>query len=323
MMNPLIKETAGALATTHVPTANVHQTVREVFSYLESLATEFETVDYIYVLDNKKLVGVLSLHELLSADDAMPVAAFMTTEVAFVHQDTDQEHAAHLALAQSIKAVPVIDDEGLFFGVITADTILRILREEHTEDLMRMAGITYDADDSLNKFTIRQHVITRLPWLVVGVFGGIAAAFVVEHFDTLLAAEIVLAAFIPAIVYIADAVGSQTQMVYVRSLVHRQQRSFSTILGREVTVALIVGALLGALVGIVTYWWFGTVAVPLTLALAVFATVLFSVIVAVLLPWTFHRAGHDPALATGPLATVIRDISSLLIYFAIATLIVL
>lgn len=322
-MNSLIAETAGALATPHVPVATVRQTVGEVFSYLESLATEFETVDYIYVLDEKKLVGVLSLHELLSADNATPVAAFMVSEVAFVHQDTDQEHVAHLALAQSIKAVPVIDEDGLFFGVITADTILRILREEHTEDLMRMAGIAYDSDDSLHKFTITQHVITRLPWLVVGVCGGIAAAFVVEHFDALLAAEIVLAAFIPAIVYIADAVGSQTQMVYVRSLVHRQQRPFISILGREVTIALIVGLLLGAMVGGITYWWFGSFAVPTTLALAVFATVLFSVVVAVLLPWGFHRAGHDPALATGPLATVIRDISSLLIYFAIASIIVL
>jgi magnesium transporter len=247
----------------------------------------------------------------------------MTTDVAFVHRSTDQEHAAHLALAQSIKAVPVLNDDGTFFGVIPSDTILRILREEQTEDLMRFAGISYAADDRIAKFTLREHVSTRLPWLIVGLVGGLGAAFVVEHFDALLATEIALAAFIPAIVYIADAVGSQTQMVYVRSLVQKQQSSITKVLGREVTIALVVGLILGLLIGSVTYLWFGTIALPLTLGLAVFATVLFSVIVAVLLPWSFNRYGQDPALATGPLATVIRDISSLLIYFFIAAAIVL
>jgi magnesium transporter len=322
-MNPLNDQTAGALATPMVPIATVRQTVGEIFTYLETRASEFETVDYIYVLDNRKLVGVLSLHELLSAKNETPVATYMTSEIAYVHRSTDQEHVAQLALAQSIKAVPVINDDGTFFGVVTADTILRILRDEQTEDMMRLAGIPYDADDTLAKFTLRQHIVTRLPWLIVGLMGGIGAAFVVEHFDTLLATEIALAAFIPAIVYIADAVGSQTQMVYVRSLVHKQKQGIFKVLGREVTIAVIVGLLLGTLIGLTTFLWFKTVALPLTLGLAVFATVLFSVIVAVLLPWVFHRYGQDPALATGPLATVIRDISSLLIYFFIAAQLVL
>lgn len=303
-----------------IPLASRNETIDEVRTMLFVRIEEFETIDYIYVLDDKKLVGVLSVHELLLADEGSVIEQVMSKPVAFVHDTTDPEHIAHLALAQSIKAVPVVDSDDNFIGVVPADAILRVLRESYTEDLMRFAGVSYSAAEKLSNFTVWQHFISRLPWLILGLGGGILAAFVVERFEHILASEILLAAFIPAIVYIADAVGSQTQMVYVRSLMHRNAQPLVKVAARELLISIIVGIVLALLIFVFGLWWHQHHALPLALALSVLATVIFSVLVAILLPWFFQKIGKDPAVATGPLATVIRDISSLIIYFLIASI---
>jgi magnesium transporter len=141
---------------------------------------------------------------------------------------------------------------------------------------------------------------------------------VVEKYSYAMESELVLAAFIPAIVYIADSVGSQTQMVFVRSLATQQRTSILKRLGKELVIATFVGAILSGLIGIISWLWLGKLAITLILAISVLLTVYFSVIVALILPWVFDKAGKDPALASGPLATVIRDVSSLAIYFFVA-----
>jgi len=319
-MIDMLQTTAKALATRAVPTAAPDEAVAQVLINTQAFSTEYDTIDYIYILTDGHLVGVVSLHELFSLPPEQRMQACMTTKLATVSAQTDQETVAHLALAENIKAVPVIDKEGVFLGVVTADKILQILRDEHTEDILTYAGITFTADEKLADYTIPQHYVSRIPWLLLGLGGGIVAAWVVEQFSVTIAREIALAAFIPAIVYIADAVGSQTQMVYVRSLSSTKQTSLSVALRRELIIASAVGLTLASAIGALSYVWLQSTTVPVILFTAVLATVYFSVLVAIVLPWLFHRAGHDPAVATGPLATVIRDVSSLCIYFVIALL---
>lgn len=306
-----------------VPVTSRRQTVDAVLTEIRIRSSEYETIDYVYVLDDKKLVGVLSIHELLLAESSQHIESVMNDEVAFIHLSTDLEHAGDVALAQSIKAVPVVDAEENFVGVVTADVILQYLRDSHTSDLMKIAGLTITTDTKLADYTVLQHFSSRIPWLVIGLAGGLIAAFVVEHFNTILEAHIILAAFIPALVYIADSVGSQTQMVYIRSLEQRRNSALFGALSREFTISLLIGIVLASLIFTASFFWVGEVFISLALGISVFATTLFSVLIAVLLPWLLNKVGKDPTVATGPLATVIRDVSSIAIYLVIASYFVL
>ena len=317
-MNQQEPETAGKLATTAVPKTSSESSVADTLTQLQSFSDTYDTIDYIYIVDSTHLVGVVSLHELLIAKPKTLIANIMIRNVAYVHQNTDQENVAQLALAQNIKAVPVLSMNEEFIGVVTSDVILRTLRDEHNEDILKYAGINVSANERLSQFTMWQHLTSRLPWLVIGLGGGILAAWVVEKYSYAMESELVLAAFIPAIVYIADSVGSQTQMVFVRSLATQQRTSILKRLGKELVIATFVGAILSGLIGIISWLWLGKLAITLILAISVLLTVYFSVIVALILPWVFDKAGKDPALASGPLATVIRDVSSLAIYFFVA-----
>ena len=317
-MNQQEPETAGKLATTAVPKTTSESSVADTLTQLQSFSDTYDTIDYIYIVDSTHLVGVVSLHELLIAKPKTLIANIMIRNVAYVHQNTDQENVAQLALAQNIKAVPVLSMNEEFIGVVTSDVILRTLRDEHNEDILKYAGINVSANERLSQFTMWQHLTSRMPWLVIGLGGGILAAWVVEKYSYAMESELVLAAFIPAIVYIADSVGSQTQMVFVRSLATQQRTSILKRLGKELVIATFVGAILSGLIGIISWLWLGKLAISLILAISVLLTVYFSVIVALILPWVFDKAGKDPALASGPLATVIRDVSSLAIYFFVA-----
>lgn len=317
----MLSTSASARAERAVPTTTEHERVASVLSMVQSLADTFETIDYIYVLADHTLIGVVSLHELFQAPPQSRIGDIMITPVVSIHAHSDQETAAHLALAQNIKAVPVVGDDGAFIGAIPADTILQVLREEHTEDILKYAGLTThqsDTTDTLLQGPIYRHIRSRLPWLILGLGGGVAAAVIVEQFAYTIEAEIALAAFIPAIVYIADAVGSQTQMVFIRSLTLNPKLAVGRLLVREAGIASVVGSILGGALFGVTYWWLGSLTISTILALAIFGTVYFSVVVAVVLPVVFVRLAFDPAIASGPLATVIRDLSSLCIYFLIA-----
>jgi len=317
-MNEQLLETAGRLATAAVPRTTKENTAADALADVQSFSNEYQTIDYVYVLEDERLVGVVSLHELLTAKSSQKIAQLMTPDVVFAHHNTDQENVAHLALAQSIKAVPVVDARDAFVGVVTADTILRILRDEQTEDILKYAGITFTASERLSQFTITQHLTSRLPWLIIGLGGGILAAWVVDKYSYAIENELALAAFIPAIVYIADSVGSQTQMVYVRSLTSQLQTPLGKSLGKELVIGTFVGILLSALIAGISWVWLGNLSISLILATSVMATVYFSVFTAIVLPWVFDKLGKDPALAAGPLATVIRDVSSLAIYFFVA-----
>ena len=309
---------AMSLATNAVPTAASTDTAGDVLQNIQAFSGDFQAIDYVYVLVDHKLVGIVSLHELFSVAPQTMLQDCMTREVAQVHAQSDQETVAQLALAQNIKAVPVVNLDEEFIGVVTSDTILQILRDEHTEDILKYAGINFDAQDTLSEYTLTQHFTSRIPWLILGLFGGILAAWVVESFSEAITAEVALAAFIPAIVYIADAVGSQTQMVFVRTLTSKIHHTLLQVLRREILVATLVGVCLSGIIWVLSYLWLESATVSAILALAVLATVYFSVVVAILLPWFFNKMGYDAAVATGPLATVIRDVSSLCIYFLIA-----
>ncbi|MEK7462088.1 MAG: magnesium transporter [Patescibacteria group bacterium] len=318
MIRPQTSRSAGNLADTAIPTCRKTDIAGGVLAVIQNSISTFSSIDYIYVLEDNKLIGVFSIHELFSAHPSAEVLDFMKSSVAYVHVNTDREHVAQLALAQSIKAVPVVDKEDNFVGVILADTVLQILNEDHTNYLYKATGIKKE-QVRYAELSLPSQIRTRLPWLVTGLFGGIAGAIIVNFFEHSLADQIFIAAFIPAIVYIADAVGNQSEMLVVRALGRDRAFSITHYLFREWRVGFFISILLGTLMFLLSFVWKQNVMLSIALGLSILATTMFSVTFTVLLPWLLKRLKFDPAVASGPLATVICDVSSVTIYLLIAT----
>lgn len=317
-----IGKSALAKMTTAVPVANQSSSLKTMESGLRQNMRKYDTINYIYAVDdNNVLVGALSIKDIFALPPTKKVSEVMVRGLVSVHPHTHQETVAMLAIKHNIKAIPVVDKEGKFLGVVPSDTILNILHSEHIEDALHAAGIHKFKDPALDiinadAFT---HFQKRLPWLVLGLVGGILAAFVVGSFEAALQSQLLLAAFIPTVVYIADAVGAQTQTIFIRSLALQQKLNFKQYLSREVVVSFMLAVILAIIGAGLSFIWLNLPVLGLVLGLSIFATAFVASGIAVFLPWLFLKINQDPAVASGPFATVLRDILSILIYFSIAT----
>jgi len=316
-------ESAGKLMAVKVPIAVSSATIADIEKILLQKTKEFETINYIYIIDkNKKLKGVISIKDVFRLPKITPVSQVMVKgeNIVSVRVHTDQERVALLALRHNLKAIPVVDKECHILGVVPSDVILNILHNENIEDVLRFAGVHKFKDPAVNiiKASTAIHFRKRLPWLILGLLGGVVAAFVVGFFESALRIHLVLAAFIPAVVYMADAVGSQTQIIFVRSLALDHKLNLKKYIWREVRVNFLLALVLGVTIFVISLLWVKSSLLGAIFGVSIFLTILAAMAVAIFLPWLFSKIEYDPAIASGPCATIIRDILSLLIYFSIA-----
>jgi magnesium transporter len=309
-------ESVSRYLASSVPTAGPADTVGAALAALPGRT--FDAVDAIYVLDGSRhLLGTVTLAEACAAPQDSRLDALMQEAPATVRSDTDREEAASIAIREEIAAVPVVDADGRFLGVFPARAIMHVLRQEHLEDLHHMAGISHrteEAREALQGSAFRR-VRYRLPWLMVGLVGSLIATSIVAGFETTLQAHIAVAFFVPAIVYLADAVGTQSEAVAVRGL-SLTSMSIGRLLAGEMFTGMIMGTGMAALAGLFALVAFGDPGLALAVAIALACACSVATGIGLTLPWAFARTGWDPALASGPVATVIQDMLSLLIYFA-------
>jgi len=248
----------------------------------------------------------------------------MITEVFKVRVHTDQEHVTKLALRHNLKAIPVVDKNDVLLGVIPSDVILKVLNFEQSEDLLYGEGINkINSASSIIHARLKPLVFARLPWLLFGLLGGLVAAQVVGGFEELLATQISLVLFMPVIVYMSDAVGSQSQIIFIRSLALDHNFSTKKYFLREVkvgsTIALIIALLLSAIV----WFWKGDLGLTITLGISIAISIIVSVMVAVSIPLILIKLKRDTAAGSAPFATILRDLLSIIIYFLVAQIIIL
>ena len=309
---------------TKVPVASAEDKVGDVIALVRR-KKNWDTVNYVYVLDEaKRLIGVVSIKELIRAKDSVSLRKIMKRNPVGVSASTQQEQAAVLAIKQNIKAVPIFKTHSReFLGVVGTDKILNILHREHVEDLLRFSGILkkHPTIDTFKVNTFRL-VRLRLPWLLLGLLGGMIAAFLVSQFELILKKELALAFFIPVVVYIGNAVSTQTQALLIR-LLSAQQVKYLSFLKKELMVscllAIIAAVIIASFIGI----WLQSIAMVLTVGLAILTSTLVAVTIGLSIPSVLYAAKKDPALGSGPFAAAIQDIATLLIYFLIASLIVI
>jgi magnesium transporter len=317
----LSSKCAGRVMTKKVPTIRPEAALFEVEKMLFEKMKQFETINYIYVIDNlSKLVGIISIKEIFRQPKSSRVADCMKTKLVKARPHTHQERIAISALKHNLKAIPIVDKKNNFLGVIPSDVILNILHQENTEDFLRNAGVSLfrKSAESIIFASTFIHLKKRLPWLILGLFGGVVAAFIIGFFESALEKKLILASFIPLIVYMSDAAGSQTQTLYIRSVVLDNSLDLAKYIFREIKVGLSLSAVLGLIISIFSLFWQGSLFLGAVLGVSIFITILVAMAVAILLPFGFMKFKFDPAIASGPLATIVRDLLGLIIYFAVA-----
>lgn len=266
--------------------------------------------------DDGRLIGTLSAPELLTLPDDAVLSAHVRRDRPSVASSLDQEHTASVALHHAVSALPVVDAEGRVVGVVGAQKLMDILRREHVEDLHRLAGIsreTAQARQALEAPPLRR-ARHRLPWLIFGLVGSALATFVMSRFEASLAALPALAFFVPGLVYMADAIGTQSEAIAVRGL-SLSRISLARLIGSELRTGLLIGCVLSALAFLAVWAVFGQPRLAGAVALALAAASVVASAIGLTLPWLLSRLGTDPAYGSGPLATIVQDVLSLLIYF--------
>lgn len=303
-------------ATRHVPVAQPADSADDVRRAL--VGRQFECADDVAVLDGPALAGVVPIERLLGAPANARIAEIMDADPPVVGPQAAQEVVAWNMVKRGESSMAVIDDEGRFAGLIPPHRMLAVLLAEHDEDLARLGGYLASTRRARRaaEEPVGRRLLHRLPWLIVGLVGAMASAAIVGAFESQLETKVLLAFFIPAVVYMADAVGTQTETVLIRGL--SIGVTVRSVIRRELATGAVVGLVVAAafLPFAVGVWGDGRVAIAV--ALALFASCSIATLVAMILPWGFQRLGVDPAFGSGPLATVAQDLLSIVVYLAIA-----
>lgn len=266
-----------------------------------------------------RLVGLLPLEHLLAADDDVPASELLETDPPVVSPGLDQEKAAWKAVERGEFSLAVVDAEGRFRGLVSPARLLGVLLQEHDEDFARIGGYLASTASArlATEEPLHRRLWHRVPWLVVGLLGSALAAWAVGGFEAQLAADLRIAFFIPGVVYMADAIGTQTEALVIRGM------SVGASMRRAFRLESLTGVVIGVFLGAITYpavlAVFGSPELALAVAGALVGACAVATLVAITLPWLMARGGHDPAFGSGPLSTVVQDLLSLVIYLTLAS----
>ena len=311
-------QTAGGIMGTDFFSLNRDVSAREAIAALQ-VAGDAEMVFYLYCVNEQgHLVGVLSLRDLLTHPPDTPLRAIMNSDVIKVSPDQDQEHVARLVARYDLLAVPVTDEYNKLLGIVTVDDIIDVVRDEATEDFMKMVGA--GAEDILEATTIRS-VLIRAPWMALAAAGGIAGAALITTFRERIEEVVLLAAFIPVVMGMGGNVGIQSATIMVRGLATGRValRGTWNILAKELRTGLVLAVFGSLLVGGAAFL-LGRFDLLLALVVggAILSNMAMAALMGSLIPVAFKRLNMDPAVATGPIMTTFMDVVGILVYFLIA-----
>ncbi|MCW3982234.1 MAG: magnesium transporter [Candidatus Bathyarchaeota archaeon] len=315
--------TAGSRIVTAFPRVKVGEKIRDVEQMLLDKANRFDAIDYVYVVDdNNVLKGVISIKELHASNEDADVEQIMNKKLVVARPLSHQERIVYLALSNKIKAVPVVDREQHFLGIVPYDTILAIFNEEVREDVFKFGGIFHKVGKEYTtiKSSAATMIKTRLPWLVIGVLGGTITASVISRFEHVLNTLLALAAFAPVLAYLSDAVGTQSETLTVRSIALDPKLSLKAYFAREFAVALSLAVTCASLLSAIAFVGWRNSTLGLIVGVSMFLSIISAVLISTGFPFLFKKVNLDPAVASGPFATMKSDVATVTIYFSVASL---
>lgn len=311
--------TAADLMAVDIPRSQRHRTVGDMIAGLRDHT--WEEVGHIYLVDDRAtLTGQVPIERLLQAKEETYLADLEGLPPIEVLPGEPAETVALQAVERHDADVAVIDNRRRLLGAIPIGRLLALLHDEHVDNFLRMGGVSR-IDHLPLSLTVRQtaaQVRARLPWLMVGLAGGLLAGGVASAFEASLKNEVALAFFLPLVVYMADAVGTQTETVLVRRLAYGEVALW-TQLAREALIGASIGLIVAPVAAAGLWIWTGHPPLAMIVGTSLGVTAVVAGVIASLLPLGLGRLGADPALASGPVATVVQDILSVGIYLMIAT----
>ena len=314
------EDSAGGLMAKELVKVNENWSVTRCVKEMRAQASEVTRVHSVYVVDNNdKLLGRLSLKDLLVASPKSNIKSIYISKVDFVNVNDSGEHVASIMQKYDLGAIPVVDSDHVLLGRITIDDIVDLIKEEAEKDYQLAAGITQDVDvdDSIYKLSW-----ARLPWLFLGLLGGIGAAALMGGFEEILFNYPILFYFTPLIAAMAGNVGVQSSAIIVQGLANDEIKdSVNNRLFKETILSILNGIILAAILFIFIFYWRDNIEVALAISISLVAVIIVAGIVGTFIPLFLNKRGIDPAIATGPFITTSNDIFGILIYFMVAKII--
>ena len=311
------EDTAGGLMGKELVIVNENWTVLTCLRELSRQAEDIDEIYYVYVVDDDgKLIGTLSLKKMILSPTSAKIVNIYEPDVMSVHTDESDEEVSLIMEKYDLVALPVVDSIGRLMGRITIDDVVDVIRDEAEKDYQMASGISEDIESN---DSVWLQTRARLPWLLIGLVGGVFAAKVISLYEIGLDETPAMAFFIPLITAMAGNVGVQSSAIIVQGIASNSlgiESTFSRLM-RELGGALINGLTCSSLLLLYNYFFSDSFALAISVSVALFAVIIFAAIAGTLIPLMLHRAKIDPALATGPFITTLNDIVGLLIYLAI------
>jgi len=316
------EESAGGIMTTEFISLPADIPVEDAIERLREIAPEAETIYYVYVVDEEgRLIGVLSMRDLIAASDGTLLKSIMRTNVISVNAALDQEEVARVVSKYDLLAVPVIDDQDRLLGIITVDDVIDVMEQEATEDIYRLAGASEIVGMELTEAPVSKVVRLRLPWLMISMVGGFISGSVIGGYESTLEAIVVLAVFIPVIMDMGGNVGTQSSTIFVRGLATGEidRGEVWPYFFREVKIGVTLGLICGSIISVAASLWQGNPYLGLVVGFSMMATISVAALIGTLVPLICSMNNIDPAITAGPFVTTIKDVTGLMIYFVVAT----
>ena len=315
------EDTAGGIMGTEMVIVNENWSMPECLREMRIQAEEMDEIYYVYVVDDdERLRGVFPLKKMITSPSVSKVKHVMKKDPISVHVDTELEEVVQIIEKYDLVAVPVVDSIGRLVGRITVDDVMDEVREQAERDYQLASGLSQDVESHDNVF---RQTTARLPWLLIGMLGGIGNSMILGNFDATFAAHPEMALYIPLIGGTGGNVGTQSSALVVQGLANSSLDAGNTLqqVMKESVVALINATIISMLVYIYNFIRFGAHAtVSYSVSISLFAVVMFASIFGTLVPMTLEKLKIDPAIATGPFIAITNDIIGMLMYMGITVL---
>ncbi|OUP50746.1 magnesium transporter [Lachnoclostridium sp. An181] len=314
------EDSAGSIMTTEYVALREDNTVAEAMAHIKRTGIHKETIYTCYVLDNRKLIGIVSAKDLMTMDDDMKISNLMETEIISVTTHTDQEETAALFSKYNLLAIPVLDLQGYMVGIVTVDDAIDVMVDETTEDMEKMNALAPN-EETYFETSVFQHAKNRVGWLLFLMLSATLTQTIIAHYEDAFAAIPLLVSFIPMLTDTGGNCGSQSSTLVIRGLALQEIRfrDFFKVVFKEFRVAIVVGITLSLTNAVYIMFRYHDPMIALVIALSLVATILISKMIGCMLPLLANKIHVDPAIMAAPLITTIVDTCSIMIYFQIAT----
>lgn len=322
IINKLCKypeDSAGSIMTIEYVSLRKDMTVQEALDHIKATGIHKETIYTCYVLENKKLLGIVSAKSLITSNRDTKIEKLMNKNIISVQTHTDQEEVAKLFRKYDLIAMPVLDSENCFVGIVTFDDVMDVMIDETNEDISKMAAIEPN-EKGYFETTIWQHAKHRIMWLLILMFSATITGSIITRYENAFQAVPLLVSFIPMLMDTGGNCGSQSSTLIIRGLAlgDIKFKDLFRVIFKEFRISLIVGAILAVANGLRIFIQYQNPQIAIVVALSLAVVVILSKFIGCVLPLFANKVGLDPAIMASPLITTIVDTCSILVYFNVA-----